>query len=312
MYRTDRPAAYRSAERHQASPQHVALRRRAQLLRTASACGLVRTVRAAISTPTSRTGCGMYGMGQLRAGHRASSQTSSPASATSGGRTAAAARGSRSMRARPGRAAGPDQFEIVGREVGGDGGERPPAILDCPRRSICSDGAQRSSLSRESRATCVDPSEHLLDSARRRWIASGWKVAAVIMAITIIGRPGPGPTSITQAKADSVGCRALRRDEVTGQSALGTGALGLIGNLIRPVLARGGWRLVRLHTASRLATRSSASPIGGRTSSSPASRSGRSARRSFRRADCRRSRSSTGATRIGRGRVLRRESPGMH
>ena len=78
------------------------------------------------------------------------------------------------------------------------------------------------------------------------WMAAGWVVAAVIMAITIIGLPwARAAFNIAIYTLLPFGQRAVRRDELTGQSDLGTGLLGFIGNLIWLVLA--GWWLALGH-----------------------------------------------------------------
>ncbi|MFN5721844.1 MAG: YccF domain-containing protein [Bradyrhizobium sp.] len=78
------------------------------------------------------------------------------------------------------------------------------------------------------------------------WMAFGWLIAAVIMAITIIGLPwARAAFNIAVYTLLPFGSRAVRRDEVTGMSDLGTGPLGVIGNLIWFILA--GWWLALGH-----------------------------------------------------------------
>ena len=78
------------------------------------------------------------------------------------------------------------------------------------------------------------------------WMAFGWMVAAVVMAITIIGLPwARAAFNIADYTLLPFGSRAVRRDEVTGEPDLGTVVLGLIGNLIWLVLA--GWWLALGH-----------------------------------------------------------------
>ena len=92
------------------------------------------------------------------------------------------------------------------------------------------------------------------------WMAFGWLIAAVIMAITIIGLPwARAAFNIAVYTLLPFGSRAVRRDEVTGMSDLGTGPLGVIGNLIWFILA--GWWLAIGHviTAILLAGRSASS-----------------------------------------------------
>jgi len=78
------------------------------------------------------------------------------------------------------------------------------------------------------------------------WMAFAWLIAAVIMAITIIGLPWAGAAfNIAAYTLLPFGQKAVRRDTLTGQSDIGTGPLGLIGNLIWLVLA--GWWLALGH-----------------------------------------------------------------
>jgi uncharacterized membrane protein YccF (DUF307 family) len=78
------------------------------------------------------------------------------------------------------------------------------------------------------------------------WMAFGWLVAAVIMAITIIGLPwARAALNIAAYTLLPFGQRAVRRDLLTGQPDIGTGPLGLIGNLIWLLLA--GWWLALGH-----------------------------------------------------------------
>jgi uncharacterized membrane protein YccF (DUF307 family) len=81
------------------------------------------------------------------------------------------------------------------------------------------------------------------------WMALGWVVAAAIMAITIIGLPwARAAFNIAAYTLLPFGQRAVRRDALTGQSDIGTGPLGLIGNLIWLLLA--GWWLALAHIAT--------------------------------------------------------------
>src|SRR5258708_26461977 len=74
------------------------------------------------------------------------------------------------------------------------------------------------------------------------WMAAGWVIAAVIMAITIIGIPwARAAFNIAVYTLLPFGQRAVSRDMITGQLDIGTGPLGVIGNLIWLVLA--GWLL---------------------------------------------------------------------
>src|SRR5581483_5690830 len=74
------------------------------------------------------------------------------------------------------------------------------------------------------------------------WMAFGWLVAAVIMAITIIGIPwARAAFNIAVYTLLPFGSRAVSRYELTGMEDVGTGPLGVIGNIIWFVLA--GWWL---------------------------------------------------------------------
>src|ERR1700692_2312379 len=86
------------------------------------------------------------------------------------------------------------------------------------------------------------------------WMAAGWVIAAIIMAITIVGLPWAWAAfNIAAYTLLPFGQKAVRRDLLTGQPDIGTGPLGLIGNLIWLVLA--GWWLALGHlvTAAVLA-----------------------------------------------------------
>jgi uncharacterized membrane protein YccF (DUF307 family) len=83
------------------------------------------------------------------------------------------------------------------------------------------------------------------------WMAVAWVVAAIIMAITIIGIPwARAAFNIAVYTLLPFGQTAVRRDRVTGQSDLGTGPLGLIGNVIWLVLA--GWWLALGHVLTAI------------------------------------------------------------
>jgi uncharacterized membrane protein YccF (DUF307 family) len=77
-------------------------------------------------------------------------------------------------------------------------------------------------------------------------MAFGWLVAAIVMAITIIGLPwARAAFNIAVYTLLPFGSRAVRRDELTGIADSGTGPLGLLGNLIWLILA--GWWLALGH-----------------------------------------------------------------
>ena len=83
------------------------------------------------------------------------------------------------------------------------------------------------------------------------WMAFAWVVAAVIMAITIIGIPwARAAFNIAVYTLLPFGSKAVRRDEISGQSDIGTGPLGVIGNLIWLVLA--GWWLALGHVITAI------------------------------------------------------------
>jgi uncharacterized membrane protein YccF (DUF307 family) len=78
------------------------------------------------------------------------------------------------------------------------------------------------------------------------WMAFGWLVAAIIMAITIVGLPwARAAFNIAAYTLLPFGQKAVPRDSITGQQDIGTGPLGVIGNLIWLVLA--GWWLALAH-----------------------------------------------------------------
>jgi uncharacterized membrane protein YccF (DUF307 family) len=78
------------------------------------------------------------------------------------------------------------------------------------------------------------------------WMAVGWFIAAVIMAITIIGLAwARAAFNIGVYTFLPFGQMAVSRDTHTGREDIGTGALGMIGNIIWLVLA--GWWLALGH-----------------------------------------------------------------
>jgi uncharacterized membrane protein YccF (DUF307 family) len=78
------------------------------------------------------------------------------------------------------------------------------------------------------------------------WMAVGWLIAALIMAISIIGLPwARAALTIAGYTLLPFGQRAVSRAAYTGQEDIGTGALGSIGNVIWLVLA--GWWLALGH-----------------------------------------------------------------
>ena len=78
------------------------------------------------------------------------------------------------------------------------------------------------------------------------WMAFGWLVAAIIMAITIIGLPwARAAFNIASYTLLPFGRKAVSRAEHLGTHDIGTGPFGLIGNIIWLVLA--GWWLALGH-----------------------------------------------------------------
>jgi uncharacterized membrane protein YccF (DUF307 family) len=78
------------------------------------------------------------------------------------------------------------------------------------------------------------------------WMALAWVLAAILMAITIIGLPwARAAFNIALYTLLPFGQRAVSRAEYTGRDDLGSGPLGVIGNLIWLVIA--GWWLTLLH-----------------------------------------------------------------
>jgi uncharacterized membrane protein YccF (DUF307 family) len=78
------------------------------------------------------------------------------------------------------------------------------------------------------------------------WMSVAWIVAAVVMAITIIGLPWTRAAfNIALYTLLPFGQKAVSRAEYSGTDDLGTGLLGFVGNLIWLVLA--GWWLALGH-----------------------------------------------------------------
>ena len=78
------------------------------------------------------------------------------------------------------------------------------------------------------------------------WMAFGWLIAAVIMAITIVGIPwARAAVNIALYTLMPFGYTAVARDRATGQEDIGTGVLGGIGNILWLVFA--GWWLALAH-----------------------------------------------------------------
>jgi uncharacterized membrane protein YccF (DUF307 family) len=83
------------------------------------------------------------------------------------------------------------------------------------------------------------------------WMALGWLIAAVIMAITIIGLPWTRAAfNIAVYTLLPFGQKAVSRAEYYGNHDVGTGPLGLIGNIVWLVLA--GWWLALGHLVTAI------------------------------------------------------------
>ena len=83
------------------------------------------------------------------------------------------------------------------------------------------------------------------------WMSVAWIVAAVIMAITIIGLPWTRAAfNIALYTLLPFGQKAVPRDQYTGSEDIGTGLLGFLGNLIWLVLA--GWWLALGHVLTAI------------------------------------------------------------
>ena len=83
------------------------------------------------------------------------------------------------------------------------------------------------------------------------WMAVGWAIAGVLMAITIIGLPWTRAAfTIAAYTLLPFGQKVVSREEYFGRDDLGTGPLGLIGNIIWFVLA--GWWLALGHIVTAI------------------------------------------------------------
>jgi uncharacterized membrane protein YccF (DUF307 family) len=79
-----------------------------------------------------------------------------------------------------------------------------------------------------------------------------WVLAGIVMAITIVGLPWARSCfMLANFSFFPFGRDVVRRDELTGQEDLGTGALGTIGNIIWFVLC--GWWLAIWHISAAIA-----------------------------------------------------------
>lgn len=78
------------------------------------------------------------------------------------------------------------------------------------------------------------------------WMALAWLIATAIMAITIVGIPwARAAFNIAQYTFVPFGFTAVSRRDYSGETDLGTGPMGFIGNIIWLVLA--GWWLALAH-----------------------------------------------------------------
>jgi uncharacterized membrane protein YccF (DUF307 family) len=83
------------------------------------------------------------------------------------------------------------------------------------------------------------------------WMAVAWVIAAFIMAITIIGLPWTwAALNIASYTLLPFGRKAVSRAEYSGRHDIGTGPLGLLGNVIWLVLA--GWWLALGHLVTAI------------------------------------------------------------
>jgi uncharacterized membrane protein YccF (DUF307 family) len=83
------------------------------------------------------------------------------------------------------------------------------------------------------------------------WMAIGWVIAGIIMAITIIGLPwARAAVNIAGYTLLPFGQKAVSRAEYYGREDMGTGPLGLVGNIIWLVLA--GWWLALGHLVTAI------------------------------------------------------------
>jgi uncharacterized membrane protein YccF (DUF307 family) len=78
------------------------------------------------------------------------------------------------------------------------------------------------------------------------WMALGWGIAGLVLAITIIGLPwARAAFSIAIYTLLPFGFRVVPREVLTGREDIGTGPLGLLGNLLWLLVA--GWWLALGH-----------------------------------------------------------------
>ena len=81
------------------------------------------------------------------------------------------------------------------------------------------------------------------------WMAAGWVIAGVLLAVTVVGLPWAfAAFRIAAYTLLPFGYRVVPRAEYTGEADLATGPLGVLGNVIWLVL--GGWWLALAHVAT--------------------------------------------------------------
>src|SRR5205823_11922699 len=84
------------------------------------------------------------------------------------------------------------------------------------------------------------------------WMAVAWVVAAVLMAITIVGLPwARAAFNIALYTLLPFGQQAVSRAAYTGYDDIGTGPLGILGNVVWLLLA--GWWLALGHLITAVA-----------------------------------------------------------
>jgi uncharacterized membrane protein YccF (DUF307 family) len=84
------------------------------------------------------------------------------------------------------------------------------------------------------------------------WTAAAWIVGALLMALTVVGLPwARAAFNIALYTFLPFGHRAVSRARFTGREDIGTGALGVLGNLIWLLIA--GWWLAILHLVNAAA-----------------------------------------------------------
>ena len=83
------------------------------------------------------------------------------------------------------------------------------------------------------------------------WMAVGWILAALVMAVTIVGLPWTRAAfNIASYTLLPFGQKAVSRAEYTGRQDIGTGPLGFLGNVLWLVLA--GWWLALAHLVTAI------------------------------------------------------------